>query len=102
MGAILAAFGAGMVAGGLILLRVQPRRPLVAAVAASLLFVAPLVLLGYAIAGVLAGALGIAGTLWLAAGVLVAATAPCLAVPAVSGLRAPPRQVQEPIGGPAR
>jgi hypothetical protein len=152
-GAILSAFGAGMVAGGLVMLRVQPRRPLMAGVAASLLFVAPLVLLaarapaaavaagafaagggmaafgalrattiqrevapemlsrvgaydwfgtvaaapiGYAIVGVLAGAISVTGTLWLAAGVMVAVTVPCLALPAVSGLRAPPRQARDP------
>jgi MFS family permease len=148
-GAILAAFGAGMVAGGIVLLRIRPRRPLAVGVAASFLFIAPLVLLavrapvvavaagafaggggiavlgalrettmqreipsemlsrmsaydwfgvlacapiGYAIVGVLASAFSVTGTLWLAAGVLLAVTAACLAMPAVSGLLAPPRQ----------
>jgi hypothetical protein len=148
-GAILAAFGGGMVASGVVLLRVHPRRPLAAGVAASLLFVAPLVLLavrapvvavaagafagggglaalsalrettiqreippemlsrvsaydwfgilacapiGCALVGVLASAFSVTGALWLAAGVLLAVTAACLATPAVSGLLAPPRQ----------
>jgi MFS family permease len=148
-GAILAAFGAGMMAGGIVLLRIRPRRPLAAGVAASLLFVAPLVLLamrapvvavaagafvgggglaalsalrettiqreippemlsrvgaydwfgmlacvpiGCALVGVLARGLSVTGTLWLAAGALLAVTSACLAMPAVSGLLAPPRQ----------
>jgi MFS family permease len=147
-GAILAAFGGGMLAGGVVLLRLHPRRPLAAGVAASSLFVVPLVLLavrspavavaagafaggggiaalstlrettmqreipsemlsrmsaydwfgavasapiGYALVGVLAKGLSVTGALWLAAGVLVAVTATCLATPAVSGLQASPR-----------
>jgi hypothetical protein len=48
--------------------------------------------IGYAIVGVLASAFSVTGALWLAAGVLLAVTAACLATPAVSGLLAPPRQ----------
>jgi MFS family permease len=158
-GVILAASGAGAVAGGLVLLRVRPRRPLLAAVASSFTFAAPLAALavrapvaviaacafvdgiglatfgalwdttmqreippgvlsrvsaydwfgsvaflplGYAVAGPLAGLLTVTGTLWLATGWLVITTGAVLAVPGVTGLRAPPREVPEPVGGQAR
>ena len=71
-GAILAASGAGAVVGGLVLLRLEPRRPLAVAVAATLLFVAPLALLAvHAPAEIVAagafvggGGLAVFSTLW--------------------------------------
>ena len=145
-GAILAAQGAGSVAAGVLMLRVQPRRPLLVAevvllawalVLGSLALRAPAVVvgacafgagasfgvfgplwdttmqrelppdvlsrasaydwfgsfaflpLGYALQGVVSRLLGVTGTLWLGAGWLALTTAVVLALPAVTGLRAP-------------
>jgi MFS family permease len=71
-GAILAAFGAGSVAGGIAAIRLHPRRPLVIAEAGVALFAAPVALLALpaptALIAVAAGVAGIGlsvfGTLW--------------------------------------
>jgi len=143
-GGILAAQGAGSVLAGLLMLRVQPRRPLLVAeavlfawglVLGSLAMRAPAVVVGvcaffsgasfgtfgplwdttmqrelppevlsrasaydwfgsfaflpvgYVIVGTTARALGITGTLWLAAAWMVASTAVVLAVPSITELR---------------
>jgi len=143
-GSILAAFGAGSIAGGVVALHLRPRRPLLVATASTLLFVplpallalaAPvtatavaaagggagfavfgtlwdttlqqqvpqqllsrvssydwfgsvaLLPVGYALAGPVAGLIGLATTLWVAAGWTLVTTVAVLLVPAVTGLQ---------------